>query len=267
MQWDRETGILMLGEIHGQQIIGRDVSPINIKIEFGKKHHRGLPEEARVGYAPEYVLNSLSFKHEGIDDIAPADAILGIEGTIKNMREQTILMMEITEINGLFFEFDATLFPGNRQFQQGPDQGEGMAFGLGMPFLTPDWEFYTSVMATGNLVIETFTSLVGAVQPTTDMPEFDITQILLDLQVSKENGYRYFGFNLGEEVEMTEPQSGQSVYTKSDGKGWLAYEDDGLFAGFFLKMNGMIQTEGMPTPPDEPKFTEPPSLEDLQRRQ
>jgi len=288
IQWDRVTGILVLGEIHGQQLIDGDMSPIDVKIEFGNKNHYGLPAEAKVGNEFSYDLTVLDFYHEGFEEIAGPQMVTGIEQNMQAMQGETVLTLEIMEIDGLFFEFDATLFPGNNQFQDGPNPGEGMAFGLGVPFLTPDWGFYTSVMATGNLVIDTFTSLVGAVRPTTDMPEFDIAQLMFELQVSKENGYRYFGFVLGEEVELEDPESMATVYTKTDGNAWLAYTEEGVLEGFFFTMKGMIETEGMPDGPDmkvdyeftakversdvevadpedmaEPRFTKPPSLEDL----
>ena len=284
--WNRETGILMQAAILGQKAIDGAVSPFDFEITFMNKENIGLPAEAYEGYLMEYILTDVDVYQSGFEAMTRDIVIDLVMNMTESLEDEPVLLIEIINMDGLFYEFNSTLFPNHLLFEVGPEKGTAMAFGLGFPFLTPDWEFYTSVWATGNLIIDIVTGLVGVIRPEAFL---EIDQFLLDLKVAEEEGYHYFGFILDEKAEIYEPRAGITISTENNGEGWLAYEDDGLFAGIYLTISGSFQTLGIlpheggnldidykftikidrkdievpqPSKLKEPKFTPPPLLED-----
>ena len=288
--WDQnEGGALAKAAIRGQQRAAGGISEIDVEITYGYTEHIGLPDEAAPGYTAEYVLTDIHFAQSGLEVLAGPEMIDGIKAQMDMMEGQTVLELEVTDVDGLFVEFESTGFPDNSELRQGPEMVESMAFGMGIPFLTPDWDFYTSVWATGNLLTETYLDLIEAVKPA-ELPDLDIDQLLVNLKTAKSDGFRYFGFTLAEEVAARDPESGVVINTEANAEGWVAYEENGIFAGLYLEMSGSVSTSGLPLEQggnldvefdfsakvdrkdadvpddpslDEPEFTPPPSSTDL----
>ncbi len=244
--WDKnQGGILIEADIKGQQEINGDMSSISMKITFWEKKEYRLPADAGIFFDEQYIFSEANAYLDGYEDIPLSDKEKQeIEGTIamiNGLAGTTAFEIMVTDMVGLTYTFDIALLPDSPMPTY--ETGTGVAFGLSIPFLTPDWDFYTSIWGTGNLAIDIVSALVSAIAP---LPNIEISTLLLGLLTSAEQGHRYFGFTMGEDVSTTDPESGITMHTDSSGEGWVAYEEDGLFAGLYFTVSGRLWTENVP---------------------
>ncbi len=245
--WDKDQGgILLEADIEGQQEINGDMSPVSMKITFWEKEEHRLPEEAGIFFEERYILSEVNVYLDGYEDIPglSEEEKQGIANQIAMINElggTTAFEIMVTDMVGLSYTYDLALLPDTPMATY--ESGMGVAFGLSIPFLTPDWDFYTSVWGTGNLAIDVVSAMISAIAP---LPDIEISTLLLGLLISEEKGHRYFGFTMGEEVSGTDPESGITFHTESSGDGWVAYEEDGLFAGLSFTVDGRFWTENVP---------------------
>ncbi|MFQ6126683.1 MAG: hypothetical protein ACE5R6_19065 [Candidatus Heimdallarchaeota archaeon] len=250
--WDQnQGGILIEADVEGQQEINGKVSPISMKITFWEKEEYRLPADVGIYFEEQYILSDVNIYLDGYEAIPGVSeeqkqAIAGQIAMINGLAGTTAFEITVLDMHGLMYDFDLTLFPTEPSLTT-TESGTGIAFGLSIPFLTPDWDFYTSVWGTGNLAIDVVSALISAIAP---LPDIDISLLLLELLTSAEQGNRYFGFTLGEDVTGIDPESGITIHTDTTGDGWVAYEDTdpnkGLFNGFKFTVDGRIWTENVP---------------------
>lgn len=245
--WDKnQGGILLEADIEGQQEINGDMSPISIKITFWEKEEYRLPADAGIFFEEQYILSEVNVYLDGYEDIPglsddEKQQIANIIAMINGLVGTTAFEIMVTDMVGLTYTFDLALLPDSPWSTY--ESGQGVAFGLSIPFLTPDWDFYTSVWGAGNQVIDFVSALISAIAP---LPDIEISMLLLGLLTSAEQGNRYFGFTMGEDVSGTDPESGITMHTDSSGEGWVAYEEDGLFAGLHFTVDGRFWAENVP---------------------